>query len=650
MASLDGINCTVICYGSTGTGKSHTIGLQQQIAGSDDEGIIPRAIRDIFEQLKDGMKISFSQLEIYQDKVYDLLQKPTRKQETLEVREDASGQVFVPGLTCTAVSSPSGLLSLITKGKKNRKVRETERNSQSSRSHAVLQVFIEQHQRNGTVVKSKVSFVDLAGSERWGKDAQMGEERVSELIMINSSLGALISVVAALSDTSRKPKHVPYRDSKLTHLLQDSLGGNSILSLILTLCPAADSYAESVRTLRFGDRASALPNNPVVNISQDVNSILDFKEREIKRLRGLLADLTSPSGTDNARAVSVAMEEMRSFSNQGNSLLQELEEAKRALASERLMRQGLERELNRQQYRPQSEASYDKREAVAGPHSHYHLSGLTPPATSGGEMEPGSWRPTGNAYDFFSPLSRSSTASNLSAGRAKHGSYSSYSSPMHRAQAQRKNGHSKLTKIEEAIAAIKLRLSDLTSSSPKKSVMTKSSTSPMSHQRNHEAPHEAPLSPSILDISLPREAANECMVSPVSFERSAIMSLSSAPAASSGWGRSAFVSSSPQSAAEEGRESRPASSSSYLPTARFGRSSLALTPTKPRDSNRSTPGSRISSARSSTHSGSRSLGAATMIYILGTTQPSHRAAKIGSRCKVDAEKLAKNGMLYESLA
>ncbi|GFH16144.1 kinesin motor domain-containing protein [Haematococcus lacustris] len=231
-----------------------------------------------------------------------------QRKALLEVREDKNGGTFVPNLLCVKVSSYASVLALLAKGNRNRAVRHTDMNVSSSRSHAILQLVLEQwpaaegcagagsggggvmgpRPPAGTLLRSKLNFVDLAGSERWDKGATMGADRVTEMNAINGSLSALAGVVAALTGGVAK-RHVPYRDSKLTHLLQDSLGGNCRTTIIATISPSADAFDESVSTLKFADRASAIGNNPVVNTSRDLSSVLALKEREINRLRQLLA-------------------------------------------------------------------------------------------------------------------------------------------------------------------------------------------------------------------------------------------------------------------------------------------------------------------------------------------------------------------------
>ncbi|KXZ45004.1 hypothetical protein GPECTOR_59g611 [Gonium pectorale] len=317
-----------------------------------------------------------SYMEIYNDRLYDLLQpyKPfstrdpadmNQRRAVLEVREDARGATYVPNLLCVKVKSYKSVYQLIAKGNRNRAVRHTEMNQASSRSHAILQLVLEQWPRggaDGTVIRSKLNFVDLAGSERWSTAAAaaaameagggaaaaaaeslLGDERISEMTAINGSLSALGSVVAAL--TERRP-HVPYRDSKLTHLLQDSLGGNCRTTLLATLSPSQDAFEESCSTLRFADRARAIANNPVVNASRDVGSILALKEREIARLRAMLAQMAAEQGTGGGGDGGKVAVAAAGSDDVASRLAEELEATRRALQLERALRAELQQRLH----------------------------------------------------------------------------------------------------------------------------------------------------------------------------------------------------------------------------------------------------------------------------------------------------------------
>ncbi|GFR49188.1 hypothetical protein Agub_g11212 [Astrephomene gubernaculifera] len=382
--ALAGYNSTIFAYGQTGTGKTFTMmgddpamdGAAPGVGGGGGggPGIIPRAVKELFREAKAkqdsegaAIQVIVSYMEIYNDRLHDLLQpyKPyssrdpadvNQKRALLEVREDSRGLTYVPNLLCVKVKSYKSVYQLIAKGNRNRAVRHTEMNQASSRSHAILQLVIEQWPHggaDGTVIRSKLNFVDLAGSERWntaagawgweggggggggGQEGMMGEERISEMTAINGSLSALGSVVAALTE---RRSHVPYRDSRLTHLLQDSLGGNCRTTVLATLSPSVDAFEESCSTLRFADRARAIANNPVVNASRDVGSILALKEREIQRLRNMISQFTSgkapmtpgPEGADSA----------------ASRLAEELEATRRALELERALRAELQQKLH----------------------------------------------------------------------------------------------------------------------------------------------------------------------------------------------------------------------------------------------------------------------------------------------------------------
>ncbi|GAX84369.1 hypothetical protein CEUSTIGMA_g11791.t1 [Chlamydomonas eustigma] len=378
LASLSGYNNTVMAYGQTGTGKTHTMMGEHgvDILDTDKEkqrrsfGIIPKAVQDLFAyakvlQSRENclVNIVISYLEIYNDRLYDLLQPykkngrdpldQVKKKEILEVREDGQGNTFVPNLQSVKVKNTEAVMKLMAKGNRNRAVRHTEMNINSSRSHAMLQIAIEQWPDNGNdgrVMRSKLNFVDLAGSERWNTKLDMAVERINELTSINSSLSALGAVVAALSDGRQ---HVPYRSSKLTHLLQDSLGGNCKTTLIATVSPSGDAFEETVSTLKFADRASNIGNNPVVNVARDMSSVLAIKEREIQRLRNMLAQLTAVSAGVSTEAAAAAMAEfgpvtslaLTASSIETSKLHEELGEMRKALAVERALRENLEAQL-----------------------------------------------------------------------------------------------------------------------------------------------------------------------------------------------------------------------------------------------------------------------------------------------------------------
>eukprot|EP00854_Cymbomonas_tetramitiformis_P015351 gene15351-18161_t len=335
---LEGFNTTIFAYGQTGTGKTYTM-LGGDFTGkhyknisvghaSDDDGegtrsdplgkahahrgIIPRSVDHVFREAKkdkeegrSDIKVKCSYMEIYNERLHDLLEpyKPKKirdkldmvqKKSGLEMRENKRGEVSIVDLTELKVTSASAVMSLISKGNKHRAVRQTEMNEQSSRSHTILQMTITQRSLGGedgaagTLTVSKLNLVDLAGSERWSAHAEMEEDRISELTNINQSLSALAMVIGRLSSKAEN-QHIPYRDSKLTHLLQDSLGGNCKTTIIATISPSDVSYEETCSTLKFADRARNITTAATMNTSEDSSLQVDQLKREVQRLRGLLA-------------------------------------------------------------------------------------------------------------------------------------------------------------------------------------------------------------------------------------------------------------------------------------------------------------------------------------------------------------------------
>jgi len=256
----------IMAYGQTGSGKTFTMGSEAhtELHQSDSTGLIPRFMNDLFQNLaeqRNDCQISTSFLEVYGEDVHDLLD-PMRK--SLPLREDANNSVVCPGLTAKTVQSAAEALAVLHEGTLNRTTAATLMNLTSSRSHAVFTVTL--HQNNNST-SSRFTFVDLAGSERLKKTGCSGE-RAREGIEINKGLLALGNVINALADEERHQKklHVPYRQSKLTRLLQDALGGNS-QTLFLACVSAADTNAsETLSTLHYANRARNIQNAPQRNV------------------------------------------------------------------------------------------------------------------------------------------------------------------------------------------------------------------------------------------------------------------------------------------------------------------------------------------------------------------------------------------------
>jgi hypothetical protein len=305
-AVSEGFNATIFAYGQTGSGKTYSM------SGTDAKpGIIPRAIVDVFRHLgsspstgDSSANVSCSFLQIYNEQVFDMLRDPKRG-NPLEVHEDPREGIYVQGLSEHSVGGLENCLRLLRKGEENRAIRETNMNQASSRSHSIFQLTVERRTAEGPSVRSKFNMVDLAGSEKWDVHRLMDVNRVSEMTNINLSLYTLGRCVAALSAHKGRSgdgglAHVPYRDAKLTFLLQDSLGGNSKTRFIVNLSPSSDSAEESLSTLKFADRA----RDVIVFVRKNEHEQADVNhrrvgklQREIRRLRRLLVEKNDPAAS-----------------------------------------------------------------------------------------------------------------------------------------------------------------------------------------------------------------------------------------------------------------------------------------------------------------------------------------------------------------
>lgn len=282
---LEGFNGCVFAYGQTGTGKTHTM---EGIKGDfDHKGIIPRAFEQIWAHINRTQNMNFlvavSYLEIYMEELRDLL-KPNSTAH-LELREREGG-IVVPNLHSVLCKSVDDMLNVMHMGNKNRTVGFTNMNEHSSRSHAIFLIKIEMCEVGSTLVKvGKLNLIDLAGSERQSKTGATAE-RLKEASKINRALSSLGNVISALAE---KSPHVPYRDSKLTRLLQDSLGGNSKTIMIANIGPSEFNYNETLTTLRYAHRAKTIENKPVKNEDPQDTKLREYQE-EIARLRQLIAE------------------------------------------------------------------------------------------------------------------------------------------------------------------------------------------------------------------------------------------------------------------------------------------------------------------------------------------------------------------------
>ncbi|CAH2224471.1 kinesin heavy chain [Pelobates cultripes] len=261
---LAGYNGTIFAYGQTASGKTHT--MEGKLHDPHLMGIIPRIARDIFnhiysmdENLEFHIKVSY--FEIYLDKIRDLLDV---SKTNLSVHEDKNRVPFVKGCTERFVSSPEEILDVIDEGKSNRHVAVTNMNEHSSRSHSIFLINIKQENvETEQKLSGKLYLVDLAGSEKVSKTGAEGAV-LDEAKNINKSLSALGNVISSLADGSKG--YVPYRDSKMTRILQDSLGGNCRTTMFICCSPSSYNDAETKSTLMFGQRAKTIKNTASVNL------------------------------------------------------------------------------------------------------------------------------------------------------------------------------------------------------------------------------------------------------------------------------------------------------------------------------------------------------------------------------------------------
>ncbi|XP_049590422.1 kinesin-like protein KIF17 isoform X2 [Syngnathus scovelli] len=292
----EGYNGTIFAYGQTGSGKSFTMqGVSEPPA---QRGVIPRAFEHIFESIQCAENAKFlvrvSYLEIYNEEIRDLLGNDTKQR--LELKEHPERGVYARDLSMHTVHNVLECEKVMERGWRNRAVAYTLMNKDSSRSHSIFSIHLEMchtdaagqdHLRAG-----KLNLVDLAGSERQSKTGATGE-RLREATKINLSLSALGNVISALVDGHSK--YVPYRDSKLTRLLQDSLGGNTRTLMVACLSPADSNYEESLSTLRYANRAKSIRNRPRIN-EDPKDALLREYQEEIKKLRALISGQLASDG------------------------------------------------------------------------------------------------------------------------------------------------------------------------------------------------------------------------------------------------------------------------------------------------------------------------------------------------------------------
>ncbi|NWH65711.1 KI16B protein, partial [Geococcyx californianus] len=316
-SAFEGYNACVFAYGQTGSGKSYTM-----MGNAGDEGLIPRICEGLFSKISEKTKrneASFrtevSYLEIYNERVRDLLRRKSSKTNNLRIREHPKEGPYVEDLSKHLVQNYTDVEELMEAGNINRTTAATGMNDVSSRSHAIFTINFTQAKFDSEMpceTVSKIHLVDLAGSERADATGATGV-RLKEGGNINKSLVTLGNVISALADLSqdatnplskKKQVFVPYRDSVLTWLLKDSLGGNSKTIMIATISPADVNYGETLSTLRYANRAKNIINKPTINEDPNVKLIRELRA-EIARLKALLAQGNQIALLDSPTALSM---------------------------------------------------------------------------------------------------------------------------------------------------------------------------------------------------------------------------------------------------------------------------------------------------------------------------------------------------------
>uniref|UniRef100_A0A8D3BE54 Kinesin family member 13A n=1 Tax=Scophthalmus maximus TaxID=52904 RepID=A0A8D3BE54_SCOMX len=334
--AFQGYNACIFAYGQTGSGKSFSM-----MGNGEQPGLIPRLCCSLFERVhreeneSHTFKLEVSYMEIYNEKVRDLLD-PKGSRQSLKVREHKVLGPYVDGLSQLAVTSFEDIEVLMSEGNKSRTVAATNMNEESSRSHAVFSIIVTQtlydlKSGNSGEKVSKMSLVDLAGSERVSKTGAAGE-RLKEGSNINKSLTTLGCVISALADQSAgkgKAKFVPYRDSVLTWLLKDNLGGNSKTAMIATVSPSADNYEETLSTLRYADRAKRIVNHAVlreeveklkVQLSQAESMKAPELKEKLEESEKLIQDMTVTWEEKLRKTEEIATERQKQLESMGISL------------------------------------------------------------------------------------------------------------------------------------------------------------------------------------------------------------------------------------------------------------------------------------------------------------------------------------------
>ena len=331
---LDGYNGTVLAYGQTSSGKTYT--MQGEMDEERRQGIIPRMINHVFKYIYQNegtdFMIKVSMIEIYQEKIRDLFDC---SRNNLNIREDSIKGIYVDGASERYVGCTNDVLALLEVGSENRAVAATNMNEHSSRSHSIFILTINQtNKQQGFSKIGKLYLVDLAGSEKISKTGATGHT-LEEAKNINKSLTTLGRVINSLTDG--KSTHIPYRESKLTRVLQESLGGNSKTCLIITCSPSIYNESESLSTLRFGERAKKIKNKPKINKEVTVAELQKLVEQLKENLKKANQRISQLENYIRQKGLDVPMSEYKK---------QEDEEEKKKKIEEENKNRDKERNIN----------------------------------------------------------------------------------------------------------------------------------------------------------------------------------------------------------------------------------------------------------------------------------------------------------------
>ena len=361
---FQGYNGTIFAYGQTGCGKTYTM-----MGVTNDpnlRGVIPNAFEHIFNYIKNEettkkflLRCSF--VEIYNEEVRDLLisNKKNENNKALDIRDDPKRGTIIKDLTYITLKNQNDIQIALDKGNKNRHVGATSMNDQSSRSHSLFTVYLEIQEgseKSKKIRSGKLNLVDLAGSERVGKTNATGKT-FDEGKKINLSLTALGSVIDALSSNR---KHIPYKDSKLTRLLSDSLGGNTKTVMFANVSPASFNYDETVGTLRYASRAKLIKNAPKIN-EDPKDALLRKYEEEIKNLKSLLEGNSNVNVNNNVNNVNNVKKNNKMDPNEKELLLKKIAELEKNLIdSDKIINENLDEENIKQNELKRKEIEEEK--------------------------------------------------------------------------------------------------------------------------------------------------------------------------------------------------------------------------------------------------------------------------------------------------